>query len=103
MASPRMTGGPNETIHQSMRLRIMAALDEDQSGAPLTFPRLKSVLDATDGNLGAHLKTLETAGFIRVAKEADGTRIRTTVSITQEGRSAFLDHLNYLRSILPAL
>ena len=98
-----MTSGPNEIIHQSMRLRIMAALDEDKNGGGLAFARLKSILTATDGNLGSHLGTLEDAGFIRVVKEPDGGRTRTTVTITPEGRAAFLDHLNYLRSVLPVL
>lgn len=51
---------PDEIIHQSHRLRIMAALDVDPDS--LDFSRLKSIAGATDGNLGAHLATLEKAG-----------------------------------------
>lgn len=99
-----MREGPNEIIHQSMRLRLMAALDEaegrDRGGEGLAFPRLKAILGATDGNLGAHLGTLEGAGYVRVTKTPDGKRTRTEVTITQEGRAAFRAHVAYLRAIL---
>lgn len=95
-----MSDAPNEIIHQSMRLRLMAALDDDPEGEGLAFPRLKAILGATDGNLGAHLGTLEGAGYVRVVKTAEGRRTRTQVTITPEGRAAFTAHVAYLRSIL---
>ena len=94
--------GPNEIIHQSLRLRLMAALDEDREngGEGLAFPRLKAILSATDGNLGAHLGTLEGAGYVQVVKTAEGKRTRTKVTITPEGHAAFGAHVAYLRAIL---
>ena len=90
----------NEIIHQSTRLRIMAALDAEPAGAPLDFSRLKGIVDATDGNLGAHLATLESAGYVGIVKQPVGKRTRTLVSLTPEGRAAFLDHLTFLRGIM---
>ena len=58
--------GPDEIIHQSLRLKIMATLNALPRGERLEFPKLKALLKATDGNLGAHIGTLENAGYIAV-------------------------------------
>ena len=36
-----------------------------QEGAVIEFTRLKTLVGATDGNLGAYLDTLEKAGYVR--------------------------------------
>jgi DNA-binding MarR family transcriptional regulator len=91
---------PDEVIHQSMRLRIVAALNAMPSGEAMEFASLKSALEATDGNLGAHLTTLEKAGYIQVVKEFVNKRPRTSVSLTRTGRRAFDRHVAYLRQLL---
>ena len=88
----------NEIIHQQHRLRLMAALDADPD--PLDFATLKAISGATDGNLGAHLQTLEKAGYVALTKEAVGRRSRTWAALTPAGRRAFADHVAYLRQIL---
>ena len=93
----------NEIVHQPVRLKIMAALDTEPEGKPLDFTRLKAVSGATDGNLGAHLGTLEVNGYIRIAKEPVGRRFRTWVAITPDGRRAFRAHVAYLQTILDGL
>lgn len=95
-----MTEGPDEIVHQSTRLRILAALDAEPGSEPLDFVRLKTAVEATDGNLGAHLTTLEKAGYVAVDKEPVGKRTRTLVSITPAGRAAFLGHLAFLKNIV---
>ncbi|HEX7928755.1 MAG TPA: transcriptional regulator, partial [bacterium] len=57
---------PNEFIHQSVRLRIMAALATLGAKEALEFTRLRELTGATDGNLGAHLTTLENAGYVAI-------------------------------------
>ena len=99
MTTPRA----DEIVHQSIRLRIMTALDAERPGNALEFPRLKAISGATDGNLGAHLGTLEGAGYIALQKEAVGKRTRTLVTITAAGRAAFRGHIAYLRAILDAI
>ncbi|TIM65622.1 MAG: transcriptional regulator, partial [Mesorhizobium sp.] len=47
----------DEIIHQSVRLRIMAALNSLERREALEFTRLKLIVNATDGNLGAHIDT----------------------------------------------
>jgi DNA-binding MarR family transcriptional regulator len=95
-----MSGG-NEIIHQGVRLRIMAALN---ALAPKTtaieFTRLKALVEATDGNLGAHLETLEKAGYITIEKRFEGRKPQTRVRMSPTGRRAFADHVAYLRAIL---
>lgn len=92
--------GPDEIIHQSMRLKIMAALNAGNRGDAIEFTRLKSLIGATDGNLGAHLETLSGAGYVGLEKRVEGKRPQTRVRITPAGRKAFAEHVEYLRSIL---
>ena len=92
-----MTTG-DEIIHQQHRLRIMAALEIDPE--PLDFATLKAISGATDGNLGAHLQTLEKADYITLTKEAVSRRNRTWVSLTTLGKRAFRDHVNFLEDLL---
>ena len=92
--------GPDEIIHQSTRLRLMSVLNALPEGEALDFKRLKTIAQATDGNLGAHLATLEKAGYIAVEKDFVGKRPRTRASISRTGRRAFDQHLQYLRDII---
>jgi DNA-binding MarR family transcriptional regulator len=92
---------PDETIHQPVRLRIMAALTALRaSDEGLDFARLKSLTGATDGNLGAHIDHLARAGYVEVAKAFVGRRPRTTVKASPAGRAAFDRHVAFLREII---
>jgi DNA-binding MarR family transcriptional regulator len=90
----------NETIHQPVRLRIMAALGALEPGNEVDFTYLRELLEVTDGNLGAHLRKLEEAGYITVNKTFVERKPRTYVSATAEGRKAFQEHVAALESIL---
>jgi DNA-binding MarR family transcriptional regulator len=92
--------GPDEVIHQSLRLKIMATLNALPRGDKIEFPRLKALLKATDGNLGAHIGTLENAGYIAVEKDFADRKPRTRVSLTASGRNAFAGHVAYLRELI---
>jgi len=92
--------GPDEIIHQSLRLRIMASLNALPRGDKLEFTRLKAILKATDGNLGAHIATLEGAGYLTVEKDFADKKPRTRVSMTSVGRKAFEAHVGYLRALI---
>src|SRR5579862_4019181 len=91
---------PDAVIHQPVRLKIMAALKPLPEGEPLEFVRLKSIVGATEGNLGAHISTLEEAGYVAVEKDFHANRPRTRVSLTKVGRRAFEDYIADLRSII---
>jgi DNA-binding MarR family transcriptional regulator len=93
-------GRPDEIIHQQTRLRIMATLNALADGEQIEFTRLKAMMQATDGNLGAHLTTLENAGLVRIEKDFLGKKPRTRITMTRAGRSAFAQHVIHLRDIL---
>lgn len=90
----------DEIIHQPVRLKVMAALNVLGPGETIDFPKLKSIVAATDGNLGAHISTLEKAGYVTVEKDFVGRKPRTHVRMTRSGRRAFAEHVARLREIL---
>jgi DNA-binding MarR family transcriptional regulator len=90
----------NETIHQPVRLRIMAALVTLGSGDEVDFTYLRDLLEVTDGNLGAHLRKLEEAGYIAVNKTYVDRKPRTYICATTNGRKVFQEHVAALESIL---
>ncbi len=90
----------DELIHQPIRLRIMAALTAHEPGAALEFTYLRDLLNLTDGNLGAHLRRLEEAGYVRLIKTFVARKPRTYVEATTRGRRAFEEHIAALQEIL---
>ena len=84
-------------IHERVRLAIVAAL---AVSAELSFNELKSMLDLTDGNLSAHSRTLDEAGYIVVDKSFRGRRPYTAMRLTPKGRKAFARYLETLRQIV---
>jgi DNA-binding MarR family transcriptional regulator len=92
--------GPDEIIHQATRLRIMSTLNALRGRDGIDFVQLRSIINATDGNLGGHLATLEKAGYVAIDKDFVGKKPRTRVSATRAGRRAFERHVEFLRDIL---
>ncbi len=95
-------GAPDEIIHQQLRLKIMATLNALPAPGYIEFPRLRAIVLATDGNLGAHLNILEGAGYIVVEKDFVKKKPRTRVKISRAGKLAFDQHIVYLREIVDA-
>lgn len=91
---------PDPIIHQPARLKIMAALKALPSREQLEFVRLKSIVNMTDGNLGAHIVTLEQAGYVAVEKDFVGKKPRTRLRMTGAGRRAFENYIAFLREIV---
>lgn len=91
---------PDSIIHQPVRLKIMAALRALPSRELLEFTRLRAIVRATDGNLGAHIGTLEQAGYVEVQKDFAGKKPRTRVRMTRQGRQAFESYVAFLREIV---
>jgi DNA-binding MarR family transcriptional regulator len=90
----------DSVIHQPVRLQIMAALSHLSPREQVDFTYLKTKLALTDGNLGAHLLTLEHAGYIAVEKTFVARKPKTFVALTSAGRHAFEAHVAALKSIL---
>ena len=80
-------------IHERVRLGIVSALAVNGS---VTFPDLKGLLNITDGNLSAHARKLEEAGYIDCRKSFEGRVPKTEYALTPLGRrelQAYLDHM----------
>lgn len=91
---------PIELIHQSTRLKMMAALNALGARELLEFKQLRSLLAIADGNMSTHLTALEKAGYIHISKDFVGKKPRTRIGMTAEGRRAFRDHIGYLRTLI---
>lgn len=97
MGEPIRPDRIDAVIHERVRLAIVSAL----AVAPeLSFGELKTMLSLTDGNLSAHSRTLENAGYIEIEKSFQGRRPLTTMRLTRTGRRAFQDYLDTLRQII---
>lgn len=92
--------GLDNLIHQPVRLRIMASLVSLDKDEQVDFTYLRTRLDLTDGNLGAHLSKLDEAGYVKLEKTFVDKKPKTYVSATGKGRDAFEDHVAALRDIL---
>ncbi len=64
------------------------------------FTELKTVLDATQGNLSVHLRKLEEAGYVEIVKRFQGRKPLTRVHVTPQGRKAFADYLDALTGLV---
>lgn len=87
----------NKIIHERVRLAIMSALITREK---LTFPELKEMLQVTDGNLSVHASILEKHGLIRMEKDFNGKKPRTTFWITAEGRKQLHQYIKSLEQMI---
>ena len=90
-------GRIDDVIHGRMRLGIMVYLADVDAA---DFTELKTVLEATQGNLSVHLKKLEDAGYVAIAKSFVNNKPLTRVSITPEGRKAFAAYLEAIGALI---
>ena len=88
----------DDVIHGRIRLGVVAYLSAVESAL---FGELRNQVGATDGNLSAHLRKLEDAGYVRADKSFVNRKPQTRLSLTMEGRQAWrawLDRIDALRS-----
>ncbi|WP_125256213.1 winged helix-turn-helix domain-containing protein [Brevundimonas fluminis] len=90
-------GRIDEVIHGRMRLGIMVYLADAETAE---FTELKTVLEATQGNLSVHLKKLEEAGYVSISKSFRDNKPLTRASITPAGRKAFAAYLEALGGLI---
>ena len=97
MSQPFKPDDIDAVIHERVRLTIVSAL----AVAPeLSFGELKDMLALTDGNLSAHARTLDEAGYIVIRKTFQGRRPHTAMRLTPKGRKAFERYVGTLRKII---
>lgn len=90
-------GKLDDVIHGRLRLGIMAYLAESEVA---DFTELKTVLEATQGNLSVHLRKLEEAGYIAIDKSFVDRKPLTRARITQAGRDAFAAYLEAIAMLV---
>ena len=87
----------DRVIHEKGRLAIMSML---AASAELSFTELRGALRMTDGNLTTHIRALQEAGYVAVAKSFQNRRPLTTCSLTPAGRKAFAGYVDLLEQIV---
>ena len=86
----------DRALHEPARMKICALLYVLES-ADFTFIMNQTAL--TWGNLSAHLSKLESAGYVLIEKSFEGKRPKTSIKLTEQGRSAFKDYTIKMRSL----
>lgn len=87
----------DRVIHEKGRMAIMSLL----AAAPeLSFTDLRDTLEMTDGNVTSHIRTLQEAGYVAVAKSYQNNRPLTTCSLTAKGRKVFAEYIDLLEDIV---
>lgn len=91
--------GLDRVIHARVRLGIVSALAANQC---LAFNELKGLLHTSDGNLSAHARKLEDAGYISCRKSFVDRTPRTEYSLTVRGRTALDGYLAHMEALIQA-
>jgi DNA-binding MarR family transcriptional regulator len=86
-------------IYERARLGIMSALAVREE---MSFNELKGLFDISDGNLGAHARKLEDAGYVTCTKSFEDRRPRSVYRITAQGRSALNRYLDHVEAVIKA-
>ncbi len=86
-------------VYERVRLGIMSALAVN---AQLTFNELKALFDVSDGNLSAHARKLEEAGYIECSKSFAGRRPKSEYRLTPVGRQALYRYLEHIEAVIKA-
>lgn len=86
----------DKLLHEPARLAIMTALSNCES-ADFTF--LQNLTGLSKGNLSSHLAKLEEAGLVTIQKSFVGKIPNTSISSTQEGSEAIIEHWKKLEEM----
>lgn len=96
---PRRLAALDTLLDHRVRLAICVLLSRYDR---LSFSRLKELTAETDGSLGAHLRRLEDAGYLRVKKEFVGRKPTSWYALSPGGLAALARHLDALTDLLSA-
>ena len=84
-------------IHERVRLGIVSALAVNGT---MPFTDLRNLLGTTDGNLSAHARRLEDAGYVLCHKSFEGRTPLTEFELTPRGRRALQGYLDHMEAII---
>lgn len=81
------------------RIRLAIGVSLARHGE-ISFARLKTQLELTDGNLGAHLRKLENAGCLKLRRAFVERKPVTWYALTKNGRRILDSHLRALKAVM---
>lgn len=84
-------------LHSQLRLAVMSILMNVEEA---DFVYLKEKTESTAGNLSVQIEKLANSGYIEVEKGFAGRKTRTVCRVTPQGRKAFEDYVDALRSYI---
>lgn len=87
----------DDVIHSRIRLAVMSILSSAEAAE---FTYLRDRTGATDGNLGAHLRKLEAAGYVVVDKRFEDRKPVSRYSLTTKGAEAFRRYVDRLEAMI---
>ncbi len=97
LASTRHGAALDRLIHEKSRLGIVSALAANKY---LSFNDIKSLLEISDGNLSAHARKLEEAGYIHCKKDFQGRTPRTRYTLSAAGRRALKEYIGHMEALI---
>ncbi len=87
----------DRVVNEPARLAILIALYELKEA---DFVFLHRITGITRGNLSAHLKKLEEAGYVEIEKKFVGKKPMTIIRLTKEGRRALTRYFETLKDAI---
>ena len=95
----RSAGEFDRLIYERVRLGILSALSVNPT---MSFTELKGLLGTSDGNLSAHARKLEDAGYVSCKKRFEGRLPRTEYRLTKKGGRALEKYLAHMEALIHA-
>ncbi|MCP3981723.1 MAG: transcriptional regulator [bacterium] len=90
-------GGLDKLLEHRLRLTLCVLLSRYEQ---ISFSRFKQITGETDGNLGANLRRLEDAGYVRVRKEFDDRRPVSWYALSAAGKRTLKKHVAALSTLI---
>jgi DNA-binding transcriptional ArsR family regulator len=97
-----MTDFDHSAIDELLSSRVRLAMVAFLAGAgQADFAAIRDATKTTDGNAGVHLRKLEDAGYVTIAKQFVARRPQSLYRLTDQGREALLTYVAHLETLLP--
>ena len=87
----------NPLLHSELRLAVVSLLIGLEEA---DFVYIREQTGATAGNLSVQLDKLEKAGYVEITKTFRGKMPRTVCRLTAQGREAFAEYVEALKSYI---
>lgn len=85
-----------EALQTKLRLMIISALVTGSK----SFNELKSITEASDGNISVQLSKLEEWGYVNINKSIINKKTHTEIQLTQFGKKTFREYIELLNRIM---